>query len=428
VKLLIFFLIAMSVLAPVSSAEVDLSGLTRLNGVSVYSDKNEARTVLRFDKKLKLKAKPVFFEKSIQFDIEGAYVSPAKKKFIFNDSLLTSAIAYQLSPSMVRVRLFTSEDSRSFKERWSRSFNNKLMIFVLKKQVAALAPAPVRQSKETAPAVAKEKPSAPSVKKAGAINRKKELAIKPLRPAGVVKKTEAFTAAISKLTAPEQKKNGFLTFKEPQAPEAPSMTAMFIKMIASLSLVLSLVFALAWVAKRYLGRFNAIPGYSNAVRVLTTGSIGAKKQVSVVDIAGEILILGITDDKITLLSNVSEKESIDRIRSLTAGTRPAPPQERRPGNSPTRANWAPEFVKTAVDFIRIGKSKASSKSLRAIFDESDPDTFAGQMASARDETGKYSESRGAYGPSSDAGRISRGNMINQVTNSIRKRNTTLTIA
>jgi len=426
VKRLIFFLIAMSVLAPESSAKADLSRLTRLNGVSVYSDKNEARTVLRFDKKLKLKAEPVFFEKSIQFDIEGAYVTPAKKKFELNDSLLTSAIAYQLTPSTVRVRLFTSEDSRSFKEGWSRSFNDELMIFVLKKQDKAPAPALARQSKKAAPSTLE---NAPTVKNAGAGNGKKEQAAKLFKPSTVSKKRGAPTvAAISKLTAPKHKKNGFLTFKEPQAPEAPSMTAMFIKMIASLSLVLCLVFALAWVAKHYLGRFNAIPGYSNAVRVLTTGSIGGKKQVSVVDIAGEILILGVTDSKITLLSNVSEKESIDRIRSLTANTRPAAPRKRRLTNSPAQTSWAPEFVKSAINFLRIGKSKTSPQSQRAIFDESDPDTFAGHMAGARGETSEYPEAGGAYGSLSYADRTNRGDMISQVTHSIRKRNTTLTIA
>ncbi|VAX24481.1 hypothetical protein MNBD_NITROSPINAE03-1156, partial [hydrothermal vent metagenome] len=97
-------------------------------------------------------------------------------------------------------------------------------------------------------------------------------------------------------------------------------------------------------------------------------------------------------------------------------------------NSPARTSWAPQFVKSAINFLRIGKSKAAPQSLRAIFDESDPDTFAGHMAGARGETGEYSETGGAYGSLSYADRTSRGNMINQVTNSIRKRNTTLTIA
>jgi len=425
VKRLIFFIIAMSFLASESSAMTDLSGLTRLDGVSVYSDDNEARAVLRFDKKLKLKAEPLFFEKSIQFDIEGAYVTPAKKKFKLSDSLLTSAVAYQLSPSMVRVRLFTSEDSRPFKEHWSRSFNNELMIFVIKKRGLAPAPAPARQSEKTAALKVKEKPVAT---KTGSGRIKEKPPLQVFKPTDGDKKGEALSASISKLMEREPKRNGFLAFKEPEGPESPSMTAMLIKMVASLSLVLSIVFALAWVAKHYLGRLNAIPGYSSAVRVLTTGSIGGKKQVSVVDIAGQILILGVTDDKITLLSNVREKESIDKIRSLTASAQPTAFSARRRKNLSTQAGWAPQLVKSAIGFIRIGKSKASPRSTRAIFDESDPDTFAGQMASARSRAGENLNTGGALDSSSDVDLINRGDMITQVTNSIRKRNTTLTIA
>lgn len=419
-------MVAVFAYAPESSAKADLSSLTRLDGVSVYSDSNEARVVLRFDKKLALKTEPVFFERSVQFDIKDVYVSPAKRKFKLRDSLLTSAVAYQLSPSMVRVRLFTSEDSRSFKQRWSMSFNDGLMIFKLKKHDQVIEASHAGPSKEMTSAVIEAKPNA---KETDSVESVKKLQIEPLKPSDAVEKSGTPSADISRLAGSALKKKGFLAYKEPQAPESPSTTAMFIKMIASLCLVLSFVFALAWVAKHYLGRFNAIPGYSNAVRVLTTGSIGGKKLISVVDIAGEILILGVTDERITLLSNISDKESIGRIRSLTASAEPAAPKTRTYKNLPERTSWAPELVKSAVNFLRIGKSAPAPQKMRAVFDESDPDTFAGQMTRARGRAGQYPEAKSAPDTApGGTGQVRRGDMINRVTNSIRKRNSTLTIA
>lgn len=58
-----------------------------------------------------------------------------------------------------------------------------------------------------------------------------------------------------------------------------------------------------------------VSGGGRVINVLTTGSLGPKKTIAVVDIAGEVLILGITPSQITFLSKIEDEETLDKIKS-----------------------------------------------------------------------------------------------------------------
>lgn len=415
----------MALLFPqVSGAAADLSKLNRLDGVSVYSDESESRLVMRFKKQWRKKPAPQFFEKSIQFDIKGAYVAPAKRVFDLEDSLVKSAAAYQLSPDVVRLRLFLSEDPRQFAERWVSSSKGGLFIFALKKQAVA-EPAPVaaaptpaassRPADSPKPAVwygepekeAKEAPSAPAPEQNENTGK----------PAAEQAKTFAETLdakAAGSAGDMDGSLKGFLDYEAPKTPEAPSLGGMFIKMISSLSIVLGLVLITAWAGKKYFGKFAPSGGSGQAVRVLASGPIGVKQRVMVVDVGGEVLILGVSDDNITMLSNVHDTETADRFRRMGMASA-APSQRRGLDPSPVTADWAPGFLRKAADGLRIGKMKAPSGKPQALFDSGDEETFAGQM-------------KLAGGGTDDGRETSRDDLMKSVTSAIRKRNGKLRIA
>ncbi len=61
---------------------------------------------------------------------------------------------------------------------------------------------------------------------------------------------------------------------------------------------------------------NALGG--EAVQVLSVVPVGQNKFLQVVDLAGRILILGVTDSQINLITEVTDRDEIDRIRILSA--------------------------------------------------------------------------------------------------------------
>ncbi len=52
------------------------------------------------------------------------------------------------------------------------------------------------------------------------------------------------------------------------------------------------------------------------VKVITTAFLGQKKNIAVVDVAGEVLILGITPTTITRLGRIENKEVLERIKEM----------------------------------------------------------------------------------------------------------------
>jgi len=58
----------------------------------------------------------------------------------------------------------------------------------------------------------------------------------------------------------------------------------------------------------------------DVVKVLSVVPLGQNKFIQVVDLAGKILVLGITDNSISVLSEVMERDEIDRIRILSSKT------------------------------------------------------------------------------------------------------------
>lgn len=56
------------------------------------------------------------------------------------------------------------------------------------------------------------------------------------------------------------------------------------------------------------------------VKILSVVPLGQNKYIQVVDMAGKVLVLGITDNAINVLSEIHDKDEIDRMRLLSSKT------------------------------------------------------------------------------------------------------------
>lgn len=65
-----------------------------------------------------------------------------------------------------------------------------------------------------------------------------------------------------------------------------------------------------------------------AIKVLSIVPLGQNKFLQVVDLAGKVLVIGVADSNINLISEITDKDQMDRIRILSNRT---PPPEMRHG-------------------------------------------------------------------------------------------------
>jgi len=95
----------------------------------------------------------------------------------------------------------------------------------------------------------------------------------------------------------------------------PDIIPTAIKMLTALGVVLGGMLVVYYFAKRILKR-QVGNSKGKMIRVLESSYIGVKKNISLVEIPGAILVLGITNDNISLLSKIENQEIIDGNRKV----------------------------------------------------------------------------------------------------------------
>lgn len=93
----------------------------------------------------------------------------------------------------------------------------------------------------------------------------------------------------------------------------PDLVSTSIKMLSALGIVLGGMLLLFYFMKRYLKR--DLPGSKGRlIRVLATSYMGVKKHISLIEVPGSVLVVGITNDRISLLSKIEDDAILDKLK------------------------------------------------------------------------------------------------------------------
>lgn len=88
-----------------------------------------------------------------------------------------------------------------------------------------------------------------------------------------------------------------------------------LKMAGALALViLVLLGGLAWM-RRMFGEVGG-QGRDPIMRILGGLRLGAGKQIMLVEVSGEVLVIGTTPREVTLLTKIVEEERVSRLRTI----------------------------------------------------------------------------------------------------------------
>ena len=120
-----------------------------------------------------------------------------------------------------------------------------------------------------------------------------------------------------------------------------------LKMLLALGAVCLLLFFLARLLKRWDWNRNRIPA-DNGIKVLASKLIAPQKYVSLVEIGGEVLALGVSAQQITFLTKIENKEMVKK-ELLALPVRPEWPSWLR--------GWALQPKKGKEESLGVGKEK-----------------------------------------------------------------------
>jgi flagellar protein FliO/FliZ len=92
----------------------------------------------------------------------------------------------------------------------------------------------------------------------------------------------------------------------------PDLSIVTLKMVISLVIVLAIIWGLYRAAKKNLPMVHN-NSQGKMIRVLENQYLGIKKTITMVQVPGAVLILGISSDRVSLLSRIDDPAIVDGI-------------------------------------------------------------------------------------------------------------------
>lgn len=123
-----------------------------------------------------------------------------------------------------------------------------------------------------------------------------------------------FVMAEPALAADEAAKGGYLAGYENSDPRPTSISWWStIAYLVSLFAIFVFVVGLAYFAARFIGGKFAQQKLGYGGRILSHLPLGPNRSVCVIEMSGRVFMLGVTEHSITLLSEITDPDEIDRL-------------------------------------------------------------------------------------------------------------------
>ncbi len=312
---------------------------------------------LEFEKPVGDYKGPVFLDKSVQIDFPLAFIKPAKKYFPADSSSITKVFAAQFDAETLRVRFLKKDKSDDLQDRFHLARQGRFVIVRLGQVRPVFNPKPASfvESRESDDLMTEDELAvflARASAKIRAQKNKKTLATTKLKKISTTAQTretrkvekvpdikvvragmgvDPIVDRIKKAALPNSKaeketqkfqndrsktKGNLFSLKDSRPTGKPiELIPSSLKMFSMLAVVLGIMFLLFFGFKKYVLKNTMFGGGEKLVNVLGSGFLAPKKNIVLVEVAGEVLVLGMSQDNISLLTNITDPEKIEEIKS-----------------------------------------------------------------------------------------------------------------
>jgi flagellar biosynthetic protein FliO len=95
--------------------------------------------------------------------------------------------------------------------------------------------------------------------------------------------------------------------------------ASLLKMISALAVVLGVMLAGLWAVRKFMKQAGTGVDDGQKIRVLSTRYLGPKSSIMLLDVLGSVIVVGVTGSQISMLTTITDEESLERLRSSRLG-------------------------------------------------------------------------------------------------------------
>lgn len=139
-----------------------------------------------------------------------------------------------------------------------------------------------------------------------------------VRKSSPQKSSEANVSKIEETKKPETpktpEKKPIFEYREPEAPKFASPILSFLKAVFSLIFIIFLIYITIFVLKHFLFK-KTIISQSGLINIWESAHLSQNKSIHIVEIAGEVFIIGASESGINLLKEVTDYDAIKLIKT-----------------------------------------------------------------------------------------------------------------
>lgn len=302
-----------------------------LQSVLTESSKENFQTILTFDQDLgKINPTIEYIKQTIQVDIPKAYLKKGKDLRRVKSSDVKSVFTYQAQPDVLRSRIIlqATKQAADFEGLVTTEVQGRNLVVSVYKSEAFVSKNVANEKMTELPMVP---PSALSsndvdsvlidesppenpvdiVKKEMKLPEKvnvasEDQALAPSQPSAktITENTNVSSLTGSHMAASNLSKEEAIPLFQGKENKAKSPSSSWVRVLISMGILSLVGLGFLWFAK-WWGKRNPRNDLDAKIRVMTQHHLGPKKSLMIVRVAGEHLLLGVTDQSINIVKTLS---------------------------------------------------------------------------------------------------------------------------
>jgi flagellar protein FliO/FliZ len=100
---------------------------------------------------------------------------------------------------------------------------------------------------------------------------------------------------------------------------SPELLPSMIKIFSALAIVVGMMIASIYLAKKVMRKAGGKIGEEELIKIVATRYVGPKSNVMIIDVLGKLLVVGLTNNQMSLLTRIDDDQSLDWLKTVQGG-------------------------------------------------------------------------------------------------------------
>jgi len=97
---------------------------------------------------------------------------------------------------------------------------------------------------------------------------------------------------------------------------SPELFPSLLKIISALAVTIGAMIVVAYLFRNIMKKTGAGIGNEDLIKILSAKYLGPKSSIMLIDVLGNIMVIGISSSKISLLTEIVDSESLEQLKDI----------------------------------------------------------------------------------------------------------------